>query len=197
MRIEVADWTNTRTLTELPSEVAHALDYDLVLFSTDAAGGADARNTAGVMTLEALAKSRPDRRPRIVVEVDDVDLAARLNERFRSMGRHEIQVFSVDELRALLLFQSAAVAYFTEVFESLIQPGGRGLVPFRAKVGGPEQASFAALSWALRKEGRILVAVDEDNVVRLGSGFGREDVVSLDKARLWVVVAHGGQREPV
>jgi hypothetical protein len=186
IRLTVGDWTSPRSLGDLPGEISNAIDYDLIVFAADGSGESDARNTTALMTVEALAQREPDKaRPRVVAEVDDVELAARLNERFVSMQRPEIHVFSTDELRALVMFQSVVVEVFATILEELVCPGPNTLVPLRVG-GGSGRLPFAELAESLRATGRILVAVDprDGSGVRIG---GSDAVVDLERARLWVM----------
>jgi hypothetical protein len=187
LEVHVADWTSPRTLGALPGALASAIDYDLVLFSSDGSGESDARSTTGLMTLEALAEVRGDDRwPRVVAEVDDVDLAARLNDRYTSLQRTEVDVFSIDELRALVVFQSVVVPHFGEIYEKLLDPRGHGLTPLRVS-GGPARAPYPMLAQTVRATGKILVAVDDGGEVHFGQGDGADDGVDLARARLWVL----------
>jgi len=187
IELRVADWTSPRTLGNLPGTSASAIDYDLILFSSDGSGESDARNTTGLMTLEALAELRERTRwPRVVAEVDDVDLAARLNERYASLQRAELVVFSIDELRALVVFQSVVVPHYGAIYEKLLDPRGRGLTPLRV-TGGPRRVPYPMLAQTLRAAGKILVAVDDGGEVHFGQGEGADDGVELGRARLWVL----------
>jgi len=187
VELVVADWTSPRSLGALPGPLSSAIDFDLVLFSSDGSGESDARNTTGLMTVEAIASQRGiERWPRVVAEVDDVELAARLNDRYASMDRPEVHVFSIDELRALIMFQSVVVPHFGSIYEELLSPTGRGLVPVRAH-GGPASAPYRLLAETVRAHGKILVAVEHDGEVSFGQGRGRDDAVDLTRARLWVI----------
>lgn len=188
--LHVADWASPRVLGELPGAGESILDHDLVLFSADGSGESDARNTTGLMTYEALAAAAADagqgeRRPRVVAEVDDVELAARLNDRFHSMDRPEIHVFSIDELRALVVFQSVVVPHFNSIYEELLT-GSRGLVPLRASEFGAARVPHAALGETLRASGHVLVAVDQGEGPEFGAGSS-DAAVDLERARLWVL----------
>lgn len=188
LHLSVGDWTTPRSMGELPGEVPCAVDFDLILFSADRSGESDARNTTGLMTLEALAESRPTPpRPRIVAEVDDVELAQRLNDRFESMGRPEVQVFSTEELHALVVFQSMEVRYFASILEELVASTNHRLVPLRVSGGGGTVA-YTELSETLRAQGRILLAIERDD--ERGVQLGHTDKsVDLAHARLWVIDA--------
>ena len=138
------------------------------------------------MTVEALGAARENApRPRVVAEVDDVELAARLNDRFSSMGRPEVHVFSTDELRALVVFQSVVVPDFAPILEELIAPTGRGLISLRAAPGSGS-VSYAELAESLRASGRVLVAVDQRDRSEPRIGVSSERI-DLERARLWVV----------
>ena len=195
--LTVADWTSPRTLGELPDGLGSSVDFDLILFSADGSGESDARNTTGLMTVEALCSVRADRpRPRVVAEVDDVELAARLNDRYRSMGHPEVHIFSTDELRELVVFQSVVVSHFSEILEELVMPWasdegtGAGLSPLRVQAQGVAGSAqdFAALAASLRAQGHVLVAAQHAETGAIV--FGADDAkVDLEYARLWVIPA--------
>ena len=114
-----------------------------------------------------------------------MELAERLNERYLSMGHPEVHIFSTDELRALVVFQSVVVPDFAPILEELVAPGGHGLVSLTAKAGAGT-ASYADLAETLRAQGRILVAVDERHRSEPRIG-GDPRPINLESARLWVV----------
>lgn len=191
----VGDWTSPRTLGELPREMGSAIDFDLVLFASNGSGESDARNTAGLMTIEALGGARDTvvdgpGQPRVICEVDDVELAGRLNARFRAMGWNQVHVFSTDELRALIVFQSVIVPHFSTILIDLVSGQGHGaqhrLVAAMAQAYGERSRQpYAAVAQSLRAQGRILIAVDHAD--GRGPLIGEVDDVDLARARLWVL----------
>ena len=102
------------------------------------------------------------------------------------MDRREVHVFSIDELRALVMFQSVVVPHFGSIYEELLTPGRRSLVPLRAS-GSPARAPYPMVAETLRAQGKILVAVEHEGELGFGGGQGDDDGVDLQRARLWVI----------
>lgn len=201
VHIAVADWMASRNLVDLPAGFGHVGDLEAVVFVADITGQADARTTTALLKLEGLlaAHGSAHGKPRIVAEVYDARLAARLEEHFRTVGKHHVRIYSIPQLRAFFLFQSVVVPGFDGVYSELLGSWGQSFVRMRPARRGAGRLTFRELALGLRARGQLLVAVrlrDEDghSVLCVAPGpdepgyeFEREQldyvwVVSTDRA---------------
>jgi hypothetical protein len=187
--VEIADWTSTEHLANLPRDRGSVSDADFVVFVSDEADREDARTTTALMKIEDLCmRLGKEALPRLVAEVDDPELARRLTRRYSAMERSEVHVFSVQELRSLVMFQSIVVPHFGQIYEELMSPWGQSLAALTSQSSG--QISFADLAADRAQKGQILVAIDQRDddgrTILLGRGGG-SDQVDLARSRLWVI----------
>lgn len=159
--LRVADWMASRHLVDLPAGFGHVGDLDAVIFVADARGQNDARTTTALLKLEDLlvAHGAELGRPRVVAEVQDARLAARLEEHFRTVGKHHVRIYSIPQLRAFFLFQSVVVPGFDAVYSELLGSWGQSFVRLRPVEQHPGGTTFRELALGLRRRGQILVAV--------------------------------------
>ncbi len=147
-RVHVArgKWASMRRLMRLPfrfhgdEEDTSAADVDVVVFLSSERDGSDARTTTALMKLESLIELRArecetsgskQRVPRVIVEVLDAELERRLQRRYRSPGSLPVRVFSLQKLRAFMMFQSVVVPHFELVYGELLAPWGHSFVEYR------------------------------------------------------------------
>lgn len=161
VRVHVADWMASRTLVDLPLDFGHVGSLDALVVVAGADDGTDARTTTALLKLEDLlaAYGAPRGKPRVVAEVFNARLAARLEEHFRTLGKHHVRIYSIPQLRAFFLFQSVVVPGFDGVYSELLGSWGQSFVRLRPKVKGEGNVAFADLALALRARGQVLVAV--------------------------------------
>lgn len=162
VRLRVADWMASRHLVDLPAGFGHVGDLDAVIFVADARGQDDARTTTALLKLEDLLVAHGSEvgRPRVVAEVYDARLAARLEEHFRTMGKHHVRIYSVPQLRAFFLFQSVVVPGFDAVYSELLGSWGQSFVRLRPAERCTGTTTFRDLALGLRRRGQILVAIE-------------------------------------
>lgn len=162
VRLAVGDWMASRNLVDLPLNFGHVGDLDAMVFVAGANDAADARTTTALLKLEDLlaAHGAEFGRPRVVAEVFNARLAARLEEHFKTLGKHHVRIYSIPQLRAFFLFQSVVVPGFDSVYSELLGSWGQSFVRLRpTHRGGSGPVRFAELALALRKRGKLLVAV--------------------------------------
>jgi hypothetical protein len=130
---------------------------------------------------------------RVVAEVLDRNLAHHLRERYERIDEQRIHVYSIEELRALFMFQSVVVPRFDMVYSELMGPWGQSFVQLRPAEAGIGTCSFEALARELESRGQALIGVDlrVDHERRLLLGEGNPDEDDrIDLSRLeavWVV----------
>lgn len=194
--LRVADWMASRHLVDLPAGFGHVGDLDVVIFVADARGVNDARTTTTLLKLEDLlvAHGAEHGKPRVVAEVFDPRLAARLEEHFRTVGKHHVRIYSIPQLRAFFLFQSVVVPGFDAVYSELLGSWGQSFVRLRLRKRRSGTVSFRELALGLRQRGMLLVAVrirDDDGREQLCVAPGPEEpgfVVELSAVRhVWVI----------
>ncbi|MCA9709856.1 MAG: hypothetical protein KDK70_28710, partial [Myxococcales bacterium] len=161
VHIAVGDWMASRHLVDLPAGFGHVGDLEAVVFVAELDGRADARTTTALLKLEGLlvAHGAPHGKPRVVAEVFDARLAARLEEHFRTVGKHHVRIYSIPQLRAFFLFQSVVVPGFDSVYSELLGSWGQSFVRLRPTRRGAGRMSFRELALGLRMQGQVLVAV--------------------------------------
>jgi hypothetical protein len=161
VRLRVADWMASRHLVDLPAGFGHVGDLDAVIFVADPQGRNDARATTALLKLEDLlvAHGAALGKPRVVAEVYEPRLAARLEEHFRTMGKHHVRIYSIPQLRAFFLFQSVVVPGFDAVYSELLGSWGQSFVRLQPRARGSGTTTFCALALGLHRRGQLLVAV--------------------------------------
>lgn len=159
--LRVADWMASRHLVDLPAGFGHVGDLDAVIFVADPRGQNDARTTTALLKLEDLlvAHGAELGRPRVVAEVYDARLAARLELHFRTVGKHHVRIYSIPQLRAFFLFQSVIVPGFDAVYSELLGSWGQSFVRLRPVKRSASSITFCELALGLRRRGQILVGV--------------------------------------
>jgi len=204
--IEVGDWTSSRQLMRLPRGFGTAPEMDAIILTSSQRHGSDATTATALMKLEHLhdhlgARGRGNAQQAIVAELVNAELAHRLDRRYHAMGRDNVAVYSLHEVRAFFMFQSIVVPSFTTIFGELLSPWGQSFSRLHTS-GGSGMATFSELALALRKRGRVLVAVElrdsrGDRRLLVGQG-DPDDGDRVDLSRLdgvWVIQAdraHGG-----
>jgi hypothetical protein len=161
VHLQVADWMASRHLVDLPAGFGHVGDLDAVVFVTDGQGKNDARTTTTLLKLEDLlvAHGAAHGRPRVVAEVFDARLAARLEQHFCTMNKHHVRIYSIPQLRAFFLFQSVIVPGFDAVYSELLGSWGQSFVRLRPAKQPTGATTFRDLALGLRRRGQMLVAV--------------------------------------
>lgn len=161
VHLGVADWMASRHLVDLPAGFGHVGDLDAVIFVADGQGKNDARTTTALLKLEDLlvAHGAAHGRPRVVAEVFDAPLAARLEQHFRTMGKHHVRIYSIPQLRAFFLFQSVIVPGFDAVYSELLGSWGQSFVRLRPAKRPTGATTFRDLALGLRRRGQLLVGV--------------------------------------
>lgn len=168
VHVRVADWMESRHLVDLPHpDFDHVGGVDAVVFVAEEDGHSDPRTTTALLKLEGLfTEARtPKGRPRVVAEVFDARLAARLEGHFHTTGRHHVRVYSIQALRAFFLFQSVVVPGFDRVYSELLGSWGQSfvrVVPTGA-IDPKAHGEFGALAVELSARGCLLVAVVLDD----------------------------------
>lgn len=197
---EVGDWTSSRQLMRLPRDFGTAPQMDAILLTSSHRHGSDATTATALMKLEHLqdhlaAHDGNNPQQAIVAEVVNAELAHRLDRRYHAMGRDNVAVYSLHEVRAFFMFQSIIVPSFTTIFSELLSPWGQSFTRLTAS-GGSGQVPFSDLALQLRAQGRVLVAVelgDTSGERELLVGQGDPDLGDrVDLARLqgiWVLQA--------
>ena len=197
VHLAAADWVASRHLVDLPCGFGHVADLDVIILTSD--GKSDARTTTALLKLEALlagAGAEPGK-PRVVAEVGDGRLAARLQQHCEKAGKHHIRIYSTQQLRAFFLFQSVVVPGFDAVYSELLGSWGQSFVRLLPKKKLTEgTCTFGELSISLWSDGKLLIGVevfdDEGNrhlCIAPGPGE-RGFTIELSKLRCaWVIAA--------
>jgi hypothetical protein len=130
---------------------------DAVILISSAHEGSDARIAKTLMKLETLTQA-----PRVVAEVRDVEFAHRLRRRATQQNSARVSVYSIQELRAMFMFQAVVVPSFDLVYAELMGPWGESLVQLEPRREPPltGNCSFDALSDHLSLCGCVLLAVE-------------------------------------
>ncbi|MEM6291815.1 MAG: hypothetical protein AAGA54_11135 [Myxococcota bacterium] len=194
---ETGDWTSSRQLMRLPRDFGTAPDMDAIILTSSQRQGSDATTATALMKLEHLqdhvaARGGRTHAQTIVAEVVNAELAHRLDRRYHAMGRDNVAVYSLHEVRAFFMFQSIVVPSFTRIFSELLSPWGQSFSRLEVS-GGQGAPTFAELAAQLRTQGRVLVAVeliDPRGERQLLVGQGDPDTDRVDLAALegiWVL----------
>ena len=207
-----ADWSSSRVLAELPCGFGAAFEMDAVVLCADESREGDARTLTALMKLEELfgsldaVGSQRGTERRLVVEVDDEDLATRLRARFARLQAEthgggavpfSVSVYALPALRAYFMFQSVVVPHFDLVFQELLGPWGESLAPLEiAKSVAPSSVvSMRQIDAAVLKAGGTMIGLeyeDEDGapafwVGRPPAGMDLE-VSARSVTRVWAVI---------
>ena len=194
--IEIGDWTSSRRLMRLPRDFGTAPQLDLVVMVSSRRHGSDATTATALMKLEHLqdhqAQAGQGHDQVVVAELINADLAHRLTRRYEAMGRQNITVFSIHELRAFFMFQSVVVPNFNRLYSELLAPWGQSFVRLGAQ-GGSGVCTFSQLAAQLRMVGQIPIAVeliDEHGKrsLSIGQGDPASDLIDLSRLdSIWVI----------
>jgi hypothetical protein len=160
IHLAVADWVASRHLVDLPCGFGHVADLDvIILMSNDSS---DARTTTALLKLESLLATAgaPTGKPRVVAEVGDGRLAARLQQHCEKVGKHHMRIYSTQQLRAFFLFQSVVVPGFDAVYSELLGSWGQSFVRVLPKTKLTGRCTFAELSMSLWTVGQLLIGVE-------------------------------------
>lgn len=214
LRVDVADWTQSRELLDLPGTGRSLGDMDLVLALGGPHPDDDARTATTLLKIaDLMGTGRVPFAPdfRLLGLVVDERLGSLLEKRFATAAgeaSERLRVLSTRQYGAYFVFQSAVVPGFDAVFSEVLSPWGQSFELLRPAPGGDPAArwTFGELSRALRAARRTLLAValrDGDGPARLcvtpnadepGATFAWGDVTGL-----WVTddaSAPAGQRTP-
>ena len=188
--IEVGDWTSSRQLMDLPREFGTAVEMDIVMMVSSKRHGSDATTATALMKLEHLLDhlAGDPTKQVVIAELISAELSHRLTRRYAAMGRDNVAVFSIHELRAFFMFQSMIVPNFNLVYGELLAPWGQSFVKLDVS-GGAGVCTFPQLAAKLRVEGRILIAVELGSKLFIAQG-DPDDGDRIDLGRLtaiWVI----------
>ena len=194
VHLAVGDRSSLLQLVELPAGFGHAGDLDLALLLATRREDGDARTTQSLLALEVV-RSRGGRSSslRVVAEVVEAELCARLRRRACLRGDTHVLVYALENLRAAFLFQSVLIPAFNLVYGELLGPWGQSLTRKQVAAPGSGSCSFQALSQRFVDGGEVLVGVerrraDGEVVVDLAGGDGnggRVDLAAL--VAVWVL----------
>lgn len=193
VRLAVGDRTSLPQLVELPHGFGHAGDLDLALVLATRREDSDARTTQSLLALEVVRTHGGRRsRLRVVAEVVDAGLCERLRRRARQVGDEQVQVFSLETLRASFLFQSAVIPGFNLVYGELLGPWGRSFARLQVTEAGHGRCGFAALAERFVARGELLLGVEVaeggERRVLLGASGG-ETIDLAEVVAFWVLAA--------
>jgi len=194
IRLAVGDRSALLQLVDLPHGFGHVGDLDLALLLASRSEDGDARTMQALLALE-VARTRNGRRSplRVIAEVVDADLCARLRRRARLYGDDRVQIYALERLRAAFLFQSVLIPAFNLVYGELLGPWGQSFARKEVCKPGAGSCSFQALATRFAGAGELLVGVerrcaDGQVVVDLAGGDGnggRVDLTTL--VAVWVL----------
>ena len=196
VRLAVGDRSSLLQFVELPHGFGHAGDLDLALLLATRREDGDARTTQSLLALE-VARSHGGRRSslRVVAEVVDAELCARLRRRARLHGDDRVQVYALESLRAAFLFQSVLVPAFNLVYGELMGPWGQSFTRKPVFAPGRGTCSFQQLARRCLGDGELLLGVerrrgDGEVVVDLAGGEGNGGRIDLGTlVAIWVLAA--------
>ena len=192
VRLAVGDRTSLLQLVDLPHGFGHAGDLDLALVLATGREDSDARTTQSLLALEVV-RTHGGRRSglRVLAEVVDAELCSRLRRRARQVGDEQVQVYSLETLRASFLFQSAVIPAFNLVHGELLGPWGQSFVRLQVVTPGRGSCSFAALADRFAAEGQQLLGIEVmdggQRRVDLGADSGPIDLSAV--VAVWVLAA--------
>jgi len=192
VRLAVGDRTSLLQLVDLPHGFGHAGDLDLALVLATGREDSDARTTQSLLALEVV-RTHGGRRSglRVLAEVVDAELCSRLRRRARQVGDEQVQVYSLETLRASFLFQSAVIPAFNLVHGELLGPWGQSFARLQVVTPGRGSCSFAALAETFAAGGQQLLGVEAmdggQRRVALGADSGPIDLSAV--VAVWVLAA--------
>lgn len=196
VHLAVGDRSSLLQFVDLPAGFGHAADLDLALLLATRREDGDARTTQSLLALE-VARNRGGRSSslRVVAEVVEAELCARLRRRACIRGDAHVLVYALENLRAAFLFQSVLIPAFNLVYGELMGPWGQSFMRKRVLAPGRGSCSFQALAVKFMAEGEVLIGVerrrvDGEVVVDLAGGDGnggRVDLTTL--VAVWVLTA--------
>lgn len=195
VHLAVGDRSSLLQFVDLPAGFGHAGDLDLALLLATRREDGDARTTQSLLALE-VARNRGGRRSslRVVAEVVEAELCARLRRRACLRGDDHVLVYALENLRAAFLFQSVLIPAFNLVYGELMGPWGQSFTRKRVRAAGFGTCSFQALALRFVAAGEVLIAVerrraDGEVVLDLAGGDGnggRVDLATL--VAVWVLL---------
>ena len=198
--VEVGAQSSSRQLAELPAGFGHVMSVDAVVVLSSESEGADARTTKTLMKLDALLQASGSAGQRVVAEVLDFELARRLQDRYRTMGRADVRVYSIQDLRSFFMFESLVVPRFDLVYAELLGAWGQSFYRLPVVRGCQGCCSFGALAaWIESERGELLIGIEfddaEDSSLAVGSqGTDGHGMVELEHLRaLWGGGADAGE----
>ena len=204
VRVAVGDQSSSRRLMDLPYGFGRLGDMDAVILIARENTNSDARTTKTLMKVEALLSAN-ERAQRVVAEVLDADLARRLRRHYAQLGREDVRIYSIQELRSYFMFQSVVVPSFDLVYGELMGEWGQSLARLRTDGIDAPACSFAELeAYIARERSEMLIACEFDEggrlpTLRVGAGGldgdGRVDLRRL-RAVWTVATAHADERAP-
>lgn len=163
--VEIGDWTSSRQLLKLPRKFGTTTDMDLVVLISSERHSSDATTATALMKLEHLREHIGEASPRqqtIVAELINAELAHRLERRYAGMGRDDVVVFSIHELRAFFMFQSVVVPNFNLIYSELFAAWGQSFSRLETE-GGEGECTFEQLAALLHTQGKALFAAETRN----------------------------------
>ncbi len=192
--LAVGDRSALLQLVDLPHGFGHVGDLDLALLLASRSDSGDARTIQALLALE-VARTRNGRRSplRVIAEVVDADLCARLRRRARLHGDDQVQIYALESLRAAFLFQSVLIPAFNLVYGELMGPWGQGFARKQVDTPGAGSCSFQALAARFADAGELLLGIerrcDDGTVaVELAGGEGNGGRVNLATlVAVWVL----------
>jgi hypothetical protein len=139
-------------LVDLPHGFGHVGDLDLALLLATGREDGDARTTQALLALE-VARTRNGRRSplRVIAEVVDAELCARLRRRARLYGDDRVQIYALERLRAAFLFQSVLIPAFNLVYGELLGPWGQSFARKEVCTPGAGQLQLPGAGDPLRR----------------------------------------------
>lgn len=194
VRLAVGDRSALLQLVDLPHGFGHVGDLDLALLLASRSEDGDARTIQALLALE-VARTRNGRRSslRVIAEVVDAALCARLRRRARIYGDDRVQIYALESLRAAFLFQSVLIPAFNLVYGELMGPWGQSFARKQVGAPGSGSCSFQALATRFAGAGELLIGIerrraDGQVIVELAGGEGnggRVDLATL--VAVWVL----------
>lgn len=194
VRLAVGDRSALLQLVDLPHGFGHVGDLDLALLLASRRDDGDARTIQALLALE-VARTRNGRRSslRVIAEVVEAELCARLRRRASLYGDDRVQIYALESLRAAFLFQSVLIPAFNLVYGELMGPWGQSFARKQVCSPGAGSCSFQALAARFAAAGELLLGIErrrEDGqvVVDMAGGEGnggRVDLATL--VAVWVL----------
>jgi hypothetical protein len=176
IHVAIGDFTSSRQLMALPRGFGGVDAIDVVILLASEREHSDPAISKSLMKLEALLGER-ERRPQVLAELADPELARRLRQHYERRGRADVQVISLHSLRSLFLFQAVVVPNFDAVYAELLGPWGQSLLRMEPGRGPAGRCTFEGVAARQRAEGAILVAIEvrgADGTIELCLGRGPE-----------------------